>query len=348
MIDLFKIIVSESKLNDNFKKILYNKGYEAARLMITEVFNLFPTVDEDFVQQFQTTGFDARIWELNLMAAFDEVKFKIPRTYNRPDFELEKKGKKIFVEAVTTNSNLNELTTRQPDLVMNDYNETEWANYVRSEILESTIKIASALTSKLSKKYWDLHWVKGYPFILAVEPFHHSLVHFFSDSNISGYLYGMENSWTRDNSGKLIITTHRILDHPKKNGGSVPSHFFGLPGAENISAVMFSNGATVSKFLRMGKLKGLGKEATTVIRKGFFYSHDPNATEPIPFEYNVGVTGPQENWAQGLFMYHNPFAKYPVEESDFPDMLHGYFDGDFQAFFPDFFPVSSETKIYIS
>jgi hypothetical protein len=45
------------------------------------------TVDGNFVEQFQTRGFDARIWELYLFAAFREMNYGIERVHAVPDFE---------------------------------------------------------------------------------------------------------------------------------------------------------------------------------------------------------------------------------------------------------------------
>jgi hypothetical protein len=38
----------------------------------------------------------------------------------------------------------------------------------------------------------------------------------------------------------------------------IPSGFFDLPGPENVSAVLFSNSGTISKFNRMGVVAGFG------------------------------------------------------------------------------------------
>ncbi|BCL59728.1 hypothetical protein DGMP_04210 [Desulfomarina profundi] len=59
------------------------------------------------------------------------------------------------------------------------------------------------------------------------------------------------------------------------NGKTIPSKFFAQPGAENISAVLFTNSATITKFNRMGKLAGLGSKDVKLIRQGFMYNPDP-------------------------------------------------------------------------
>ena len=63
----------------------------------------YEDVDGNFVQQFQTTGFDARIWELYLFAAFVEMGFLIERIHAVPDFNCRGLLGSLAVEAVTVN-----------------------------------------------------------------------------------------------------------------------------------------------------------------------------------------------------------------------------------------------------
>jgi len=46
----------------------------------------YEDVDGNFIEQFQTTGFDARIWELYLFAAFRELLYAIDRTHTAHRF----------------------------------------------------------------------------------------------------------------------------------------------------------------------------------------------------------------------------------------------------------------------
>ena len=93
------------------------------------------------------------------------------------------------------------------------------------------------------------------------------------------YLYGYDHDWKLD-KGRLKITARKVKEHrwAKKR---VPSGFFGLPGAENISAVLFSNSGTISKFNRMGVIAGFGSNEIRVFREGTAFDHDPNAAKRI-------------------------------------------------------------------
>ncbi len=60
----------------------------------------FVDVDGNFVEQFQSTGFDSRVWELYLNSYFKEEELFVNRENNTPDFIVEKYGVKIAIEAV--------------------------------------------------------------------------------------------------------------------------------------------------------------------------------------------------------------------------------------------------------
>jgi hypothetical protein len=345
MIDLFKSIIPAENQSKNFKLVQEGQGFSSARATINNVYNSIKPIDDDFIQQFQSSGFDARIWELYLSAVFQEKGFSIPRIHTSPDFELVKGKTKIFIEAVTSNPSYNREIENKSEILKN-LKESEYYDFIINLRDESTIKLAGALFNKHKQKYWELDWVKGHPLVLAIEPFHHSMAHFLSDSNLISYLYGIDHKWHYNEKSSLIIDTVEVKEHTKGEK-KIPSNFFNLEGSEYISAVFFSNSGTISKFNRIGKLKKLGDKKVKMVRSGFKYDHDPNSANPIPFSYIVGQDGPYETWAQGLSMFHNPNAKFPIDKSLFPGILHGYFDKKFYAYIPDFFPIQSETQILV-
>ena len=124
------------------------------------------------------------------------------------------------------------------------------------------IKFGSPLFSKLKKlnsEYKKLSHVKSRAFILAVADFHGESSMTWSSSALTAYLYGIRHTWTKDSSGKLNIETISIKTHHWKHK-TITSNFFSQPGAEHVSAVLFSNSATLSKFNRMGELAGFGRK----------------------------------------------------------------------------------------
>lgn len=58
----------------------------------------YEDADGNFVEQFQTTGFDARVWELYLFATLSEVGYVIDRPHPAPDFTVRGPTGKFCLE----------------------------------------------------------------------------------------------------------------------------------------------------------------------------------------------------------------------------------------------------------
>jgi hypothetical protein len=207
------------------------------------------------------------------------------------------------------------------------------------------IKFGSPLFSKMQKKYWEQDHVRGQPFILAIEDFQEPGSMVWTGSALEVYLYGYEYGWYREVTGELVVVPEAVA--MRKGAKEIPS-FFASPDAEHVSAVLFSNSATIAKFNRMGFLKGYRPEQLGMIRAGSCFNHQPHATEPCPFMYTVGdPSAPEETWAQGLSMFHNPKALVPVPEELFPGIAHHRLDklNRMRSVVPPFHPYGSVTQV---
>src|SRR5690606_38176246 len=98
----------------------------------------------------------------------------------------------------------------------------------------------------------------------------------------------------------------------------VESGFFRQPDSEQVSAVLFSNSGTISKFARMGALAGFGSDNVTIIREGTWMDPDPNAVAPKYRRLNVRDPGYAERWSEGISIFHNPKALKPLAPELFP------------------------------
>lgn len=317
-------VVERSRLHQNFLFLVEGDGHSAARDIIRELAYAFIDVDGNFVKDFQTTGFNARLWELYLNAFLYEQRFSLLREFDRPDFCALKAGFPVGIEAVTVNPTAGENPLKPKD--------KDELRLLQQEYMP--IKFGSALFSKLQKRYWELPHMKGMPLILAVHDFYVDDSMTWSAPGIDDYLFGLRAKWFKDNDGKLHIEEEPIFEHTwgtKK----IPSGFFNQPDVEHVSAVLFSNCATLSKFDRMGKLAGFGCPDSKMLRVGAKHDFDPNATEPIPFSVEVKPGIYQESWSDGVRIYHNPHAKIPVSRELFPDCSHHFLrDGRRIQFFP--------------
>jgi hypothetical protein len=343
-IDLFEAVRSEADLHPSFRNMRDSPIWTPARGVLRDLFNDFSDPDGNFVEQFQTTGFDARTFEIYLFALFKEAGFSVDRSKPRPDFMLQKDGERITVEAVTANPPAS--TGINPYILQpKERTPDELRTYLKNEV---PIRLGSPLFSKLQKKYWELEHVRDRPFVLAIEAFHEKGSLAISSTPLAEYLYGLNHHWYHDSAGELIITTSPNDAH-RLGAKEVPSGFFKQPDAQNVSAVLFSNSGTAPKFNRMGQEGAHRSDAVRMIRYGTCYRHDPNSEKPAPFVYEVGDGEMKEKWNEGTVLIHNPYARHPVT----PGLMGVAAEQTFQnginmtKFFDEgFFPFSSITEQY--
>ena len=85
-VDFFTPVVRKARLAQDFLTLTEQEGFSPARGIIEPMMRWYEDVDGNFVEQFQTSGFDARMWELYLFAALSEIGFTLDRTHPAPDF----------------------------------------------------------------------------------------------------------------------------------------------------------------------------------------------------------------------------------------------------------------------
>lgn len=341
-VDLFAPVIGEDKMHASFKLLSDGDHWIPARSIMSEMMRHFTDVDGNFVEQFQTTGFDSRIWELYLYASLLEMGLYVNKPDPAPDFLVFLGSKKkVFIEAVTVGPTANEVAPQTGD-APHVRSPEEVRNLLKGKI---PIKFGSALYSKLKRKnpYWELADVKGNPLVFAIADFHEKQSMTWTSPAIMEYLYGVTHDFIRDENGKLIISPLKIETY-EFEGKKIPAGFFLQPDSENISAVMFTSSGTLSKFNRMGRLAGFGLENQHMFRMGVRHLHDPNAALPQPFLHEVKQGVVTETWAEGLSMFHNPKALHPVDHEMFPGIAHHWFDdGQIRSLVPEFHPYSSLT-----
>ncbi|MFH1560817.1 MAG: glycosaminoglycan attachment protein [Chloroflexota bacterium] len=349
--DPFKPIVPTHRRNSLYKVVAEHEAYSPARGMIREVYDSYVDLDGNFIEQFQTTGFDSRIWELYLHAYLVDAEFSLLPSV-RPDFVVSKGGITLGIEAVTANPTQNlQLSERDngyPSVILHtppfDYKVPVLdASFVEKEKDFVPIKLGSALYSKLKKHYWELDNMTERPIIFAIETFHDRESLHYSSVALGTYLYGYHHEHLWDPDGRLIIVPRKVDSHVYA-GKTIPSGFFSLPEAKHVSAVLFSNSGTISKFNRMGQMGRHRNPRIRLIRQGTCYNPDPNASTPAVFAYEVGDPRYQEWWGQGLEMFHNPVATHLVDRWLFPGIVHHRFeDGMIYTEAPEFHPIASFT-----
>jgi hypothetical protein len=335
---IYKQIVEPEKLHPYFRYLVEEPRFEAARNLIEEIVYTFTDPDGNFIRDFQTKGFDARLWEIFLYVYFHESGFNIDRSFNAPDYVVERFEQIICIEAVTVNQ------TRHKEELPKPSSLEELDERLRGYM---PIKFGSPLYSKLKKKYWEKEHVSGNPLVFAIHDYHQTGSMVWSRTALSEYLYAKRIRFTKDDSGNKTILKEDIEFH-EYEGKKIPSGFFRIPEAENISAVLFTNSATITKFNRMGKIAGLGSQSIKMIRVGELFDPDPNSFESISFSIDVDDPSYKETWSESIVMFHNPTALHPIEPVLFPDITHiKFIDNDFQEIARPYDVISSMTMVVI-
>lgn len=343
-VDFFAPVVAVERLNPDFKTISSLSGYSPALEIIKPMMRWYEDPDGNFIEQFQITGFNTRLWELYLFAMLSEVPFAIVREHPVPDFSAEGPFGELFIEATSVNPS--GAAHLAPPPMETDAQRTDFLrNYM-------PIRFAGPLVKKLNHRhqnlrYWEQPAVQGKPLLFAIQDFHSAGSMAYSYPALPIYLYGM--FWTEEqNAVGEVIGSPEVVDKHVWGEKEIESGFFYLPDSENISAVIINPSATISKFNRMGLMAEFGKPGVRILRQGFAATPSNYMAEPTRFSLEVGSPEYSETWIEGMSVYHNPNAVVPLNPELLPGAAHHFLnaDGTLTTVLPDWHPISSETQIF--
>lgn len=335
-IDFFAPVTPEQDQHPTFKVLANDPRYSPARELIAAMMRHHKDVDGNFVQQFQTVAFDARLWELYLFAVFTELGFVQTGDGVAPDFVMASLRGALGVEATTANPPQGVAVPPAPTAdTLQDYLE----NYV-------PIKLARTLKKKLRKAdpYWKAAGMEGVPFAIAVQDFHAPGAMTMIVPAMTEYAFGVRHS-IRDGARQIEwIAEHRRGDMVEQSG------FFRLPDGENVSAIIVNPQGTLVKFNRLGFIAGFGDRRVRMVRQGV-RRHDGDADpRPRPFVDQVHAEGYAETWVEGMVVLHNPHAIIPLDPDLLPGATHEFLepDGRIMSGLPnDPPPYFSRTAVFI-
>ena len=319
---LFTPVVSVEKLHPNFQAIMH-PGFLGERDVISGWSQGFNDRDGKFVKEFQTT-FNSSYWELYLHAVFKEIGLLIDWSHQSPDFNLSHSTCRFTVEATTANS-----AQKKPKEWERDFSRKGIENlkFDIPEInREATIRLSNAIVAKHRKykeNYSRLSHVRGKPFVIAVGPFEQPYFFLQHDRPIKSLLYDYyvdEEAFKKDPdkfpNGPPSVSLGTI---EKDNGSEIDLGFFNSDVVEEISAVIFSATAT------MGKVDALA----TTGNKETLFNYMRHGNDGIP-RIHTGISRKDydETLLDGLQVYHNPHAKYPLDLGVFRQnrIIQCYFD----------------------
>jgi len=305
---------------DHFKLLTGTWTHFPALMTLGEVYLAMPKPDDNFVPDFQTGNFDSRLWELYLLACFREQGMSVTQDYPSPDYLIERGGHACWVEAVTANPK---------DGRVQGFPAPVHAPEDRTERLlgAPAVRFAKTLRSKLQREYEKVPHVQGHSFALALADFHAPSSMVWSREALPCYLYGVHPQIIDDPGGRRAVSNPvSALAGDQK----IPAGLFRDQSMAHLSAVIFSNAATFSKFNRMGFLAGWRPPGLTMVRDGVLFDRTPGALESKPFRLDVlseeyaALWPGGEAWCQELEVFHNPLAKYPVSFDLIPGATHWF------------------------
>lgn len=334
-VDFFAKVAKESKLHERFKYLRDSPSAIAAKRLIEVAMRWYENQDGSYIEQFQTTGFDARVWELYLWAMLREAGHRVEQPKPAPDFLARGIVGDFYVEATTSNPPPANQVVPLPKT------EDEIFEYVHNYL---PTRFSGPLWAKLNDKgYWTREGLDlTIPFVIAIQDFHQELSMTWSQSALFEYLYGVriEDVESDGKVQRVEVPVSRI----KWGTKDFPSGFFKLPDSEHVSAVAFNAAGTLSKFNRMGIAADMGDPSVTVKHGGRRYSKDNTGVE-VDFEQFVGP-GYEEDWVDGLTVFHNPKALNPLPFEAFPGAAHVFEEnGLHRQISPAGHLVSSTTQI---
>ena len=316
MKEIYKHIVTDDKLNGKFKLLTESPLFDPAKNIIANICALMEDTDGNFVKDFQSTGFDSRLWEIYLFIFLTENQFTIINDENRPDFHVKKDEYEFFIEASLSAEKEDELYTEEFIRQSVENNDLEIQKLLTNYY---SIRLGSVLFSKLNKKYWELPWVQDKPLLIAITPAHNYMAKFLPDAKIMEYLYGIKVISKETEEG-LVHLRDEVVEEHKFQNKVIPSNFFTHPDTENISAIIFTNNCDLHKFNRMAYEHSLTDEDLIMVRSGYKYDDSKENAKAKDFAYQVKKGHSIEDWNESLTIFHNPNAKFPLNKNAFQNV----------------------------
>lgn len=310
-LDLFKKLpdVPEELLHPKFLLLRDNIILEGERQILLNWTEDFVDRDYKIVKEFQTT-FHSSFWEFYLFSVFKEIGFEIDFSKDRPDFIINH-PKVIYIEAVVSNIKLDgrDESTRTADdvssMIVPPRLQTDFYEVLNEAIVRNSNAIHGKSTKYLDK-YINLDWVEETnPFMIALSSYdqvNYGREYFYP---LLALLYGQ---YFRSEEDK-----YEFKEFVNKPGttSTIPLGLFNDNSHEHISGIIFSCTMTLGKLTSLSVSAGnseLQQNGVLNIRHDY---------EPPYYKLQEVSKDNPEYLSDGLFIFHNPFAKRKLDSSDF-------------------------------
>jgi hypothetical protein len=315
--DLFTPVVDEASQHPNFRMIrAHQNGYNCD--VLNDWARGFVDRDGKFVDEFQRT-FDTCFWELYLFAVLKQYRLSVDFSRPAPDFCVTDHGG-LNIEATVALHAKDAIPEHMKfaEPVPQDLNE-----FNRRAIIRISNSI-DGKHKKFSASYATLPHIRERPFVLAITAVDGPYARLACQRAIEAVLFGYyvdEERYLRDGGNLKGRQIENVL---KDNGSTVDLGIFMKKEFGWLSAVIFSSCAA------WGKVRALSSDPNPNI---YFETVRYNSSETHPHYAKTKRPQYTEGLREGLRIYHNPQAEYPLDPCIFRhrDVFQTYFsetDGD--------------------
>lgn len=312
--------LSGKEPSDIFKS-LFQPFRQRGAWMLNQLYLAMPNPDDNWASDCRTENFHTRLWEALLLASFREQGLLVTQDQPSPDFHVSNRnGGEVWIEAVTANpaERYDHANAQEAPMPLE-----------RRELMlgPAAVRFAKTIKNKLDKGYARMTHVAGRPFAIAIADFHAPGSMVWSRAALVGYLYGLY-AHEVEVDGKRVAVPEDV--ETLMGEQRIPAGLFMTPAGEELSAVIFSNGATLAKLSRVPLSYGGPTGDYRYVRVGEFADFTPGALRGIPFSMDVNsdeyralwAPYPYEPWTAEMEVFHNPNAKHPIDPALFPEADH--------------------------
>lgn len=277
--------------------------------------------DHKMVRQFQET-FHSTYWEICIYQLCLEAGFSLDQSHPFPDFII-KNPSEIYIEAVVANIKQtgipeSERTLEdQLSMLIPPHLQEDFSNVLD----ESIIRSSNAIFSKI-KKYEDYkkeQWFdENNPFIIALsscDQINYGREFLYP---MMALLYG--RYYIPYENGCIMKTSIK----KSETGVELPLGIFLNSEYSQISAIMYTCTNTIGKLTALALSNGTYtfNSVLDVIRD----EEDDN----LPFKFRIVSKSSPECVSDGIFIFHNPYAKAPIDPELFinTNVTHVFLEND--------------------
>ena len=302
--------------------MLFRPSHQNVAWLLNQLYLSLPRPDRNWAADCQTGNFHTRLWEAQLLASFREQGVLVTQPVESPDFRIEnRRGSAAWVEAVTANppvrfEPVGARPTRQP------------AEPAELFFGAAALRFAKTIGNKLQRNYSELKHVKGMPFAIALADFHAPSSMMWSREALMGYLYGI-GAEAIEIAGERVAVGSEATQ--LLGASAFPAGLFRDNAHSELSAIIFTNACTLSKFNRLAITAGMPAGGRRYVRYGKMFDPRPNALDGRPFCLDVTSEEYRGLWPQGyepwcaeLEVFHNPFARHPLPHALLPEATHWF------------------------